>query len=195
MKLTVLLDCDGVLADFNARTFQDVVALKGSSEQTHQDWSIEETFGLSSKEKRWLKAQRSNPGWCLSIPPFEKAIQAVKDLRQMADVHIVTSPWMSPHWTHERYIWLKKHFGLSHNDVTFTHQKHRVFGHVFVDDKESHHIGWLDQHPNHTSFLWAQPYNVPVKGSIFYQSMFYTDNWEQLHEYVSYLTNNGNSVK
>ena len=188
MKLTVLLDCDGVLADFDGRTKQDVLNLKGSLNQTHFEWSIEETFGLTKKEKSWVKAQRSKPGWCFSIEPYPSAVEGVKKLKAIADVHVLTSPWMSDFWVPERYKWLQKHFGIGHDDVTFTHQKHRTFGHVLVDDKESHHMPWRDRHgPN--SYLWANPYNVPVNGSIFHRSVQYTDNWDQLVSDVAFLSN------
>lgn len=154
------MDCDGVLADFTARTHQDLVALKGEiPPQTHQEWNTEETFGLTKKEKIWIKAQRNAPGWCASIPPYAMALEGLPKLKEVAEVLVVTSPWMSRYWVPERYDWLQNHGRFHHKEVIFTHRKDLVQGDVFVDDKIEHVEAWAKAHPDKTALLFDQPYN------------------------------------
>jgi len=160
----ILLDCDGVLADFMGGVFDLVEKQTGLRHSIDEitEWDFVKAMGLAPDLAKTVKATLSGePGWWLSLKPFDQAAEAVALLRKMAEVYIVTSPWNSHrNWLHEREAWLKKHFGIPHSHVIACSAKHLVRGDILVDDKTSTLIDWQREHPTARAVRWEQPYNI-----------------------------------
>ena len=158
--MRILLDVDGVLANFTGHTLDTLVKMGGPSIRYEDitEWDV-----LSKIPAEWrgslVQAWRK-PGWCRSMPQYEGANLGVGALMNLGDVHFVTAGMpKSPTWADERVEWLRYYYGVDHRDVTFTHAKEWVEGDVFIDDKEEHVIEWYARHPTGCAILFMQPYN------------------------------------
>lgn len=163
MTTTLLLDCDGILADFVSAYLDIVRGVTGRSYSPHHvtQFSIETSLALSSDEAMVCnRAIGLAPGFARGIPVYEGAQDGLRRLQQIADVYVVTAPWnANPSWTHDREWWLKKHFDIPHSRVIHTSAKHLVRGDVFVDDKTSTCEAWREAHPDGLAVQWITPHN------------------------------------
>ena len=161
-KPIVLLDCDGVLADFTAATVRDWKNLTDHKIPPPKITNFDILPCLTDNylAYRQLSDMRNKPGWCMAIPPYEDAASPVQFLNKHTELHIVTTPLdTSKHWVPERKAWLEKHFGIQSHQITFTHNKHHFRGHFFVDDKPENVYKWSYHNPDGTGILWGCSYN------------------------------------
>lgn len=174
MRPIVLLDCDGPLADF---TTHYLVALarvtNGKALHTAEEvdrWAIHDCqffhdaavrFGVEREVlKRKVDAEVTAPGFCAHIPVQKGSQNAVAELRSLAQVYVVTSPWNSgATWMHERERWLLQHFDIGHKSVFHCSSKFLVRGDVFVDDKADHVATWAKAWPDSRAFLFDMHHN------------------------------------
>jgi 5'(3')-deoxyribonucleotidase len=160
MKLPrVLVDVDGVLADFLAPSLPLLKELTG------KDWDLSEfhswdIFDTVDRQFEDAFFDRINClGWCRNIPVFEGAQEAMARVAELADVYVVTSPMNHiPTWMHEREQWLKAHFNISPKKVVHTSAKYLCTGDVLIDDKPANVDAWLNEQPG-IGILFPQPYN------------------------------------
>lgn len=136
----VLLDVDGVLANFIGRVCEIASSITGRAHKPEdiKQFSFAAELGLTPEQKREVHGFIEKTGFWRNLEPYPEAIEGVRLLRAMRDVEItiVTSPWNSCRtWLHEREEWLKQHFDIHHGDVIPTSKKHMVCGKILVDDK------------------------------------------------------------
>lgn len=153
----VLLDVDGVLADFIGSVLATLKVITGEVRHPYEvdRFDFCEALSLPPVTARVVKDRISNErGWWSSLSVFPGAVEGVAALRSVADVYIVTSPWNSCHtWLHEREAWLKRWFDIPHSRVIATSAKHCVAGDVFVDDKTETLVKWDDEQGS----MWQMP--------------------------------------
>lgn len=188
---TILLDCDGVLADFSLGVCEVVKTITGRDFKPDNitEWDFCKALKLAPDEARDVRRALSMSGhvWP-NLKPFPAAQEAVKCLYKVANVYVITSPWNScKTWLHEREAWLDLHFDIPHTRVIATSAKHLVSGDIFVDDKPGnveawHHAqGWTDDHGGESrAVLWDAPYNreAEIDGAI------RATSWAQIEELV-----------
>jgi 5'(3')-deoxyribonucleotidase len=184
-RIRVLLDCDGVLADFVGGylgLLEDQLGIKATPEQiTHFD--IGASLGLSKEHSAKMKrAVGSCDGFarCLAVCPG--AVFGVRAIEEVADVYIVTSPFGSnPTWAHDREHWLHANFGIKSNRVVHTSAKYLVRGDFLVDDKTDALPKWMDNNPDRRGHAvqWETPHNR-LDGWLGVS----TNNWAELLERV-----------
>lgn len=193
--MIVLLDCDGVLADFTGgilRVYNERYGTDFSHEDI-TDWDMAHCLGVPN---RTIYGIASEPGFCANLKPLPGAEQALDDLNKIADVYCVTSPiHSSKHWMYERTEWLSSR-GVPYRRIIQGSAKHIIVGDVFIDDKPRSVQQWvyarnkrLGRTDGDGAFLWAQPYNNPdgclyedSKGNI--TSWRRTDDWQEIIDYV-----------
>jgi 5'(3')-deoxyribonucleotidase len=172
MNPTILLDVDGVLADFQSHYLGAIYAETGMvcDAASIDRWDIHETdvfiaaakhigIELSALRKR-VDAHVVKPDFCATIAVQQGAVEAVTRLQELGDVFVVTSPWdSSPTWMHERHHWVHRHFGIPRHHVIHTGRKHLIRGDIFVDDKLSHVEEWSAAWPNGLPILFDMPHN------------------------------------
>jgi 5'(3')-deoxyribonucleotidase len=156
----ILLDCDGVIADFvhTALKFTESRTGKKYTPSDVSKWDIFESLGhpeLWNQFNLFCEVE----GTCLDILPYPESLDPVAALKSKYDVVIVTSPVDAKPWMHERAVWLKQHFNIERKKVIFANEKHHVMGDVLIDDKPSNIIGWCEANPHGLGILWDQPYN------------------------------------
>lgn len=158
-SLNVLLDVDGVLADFlEAARRVTGLPLEG------QEYDVFKPLTVVQRVAAWEKIVQ--PGVVSGMQPMPGALAAVQALEGMADVHVVTTapdvavfPF-AIHWHRERLEWLHRVFGIEADRVTFTKQKHLVRGDVFIDDRPQNVRRWARANPEKRAILFGAPYNV-----------------------------------
>jgi 5'(3')-deoxyribonucleotidase len=173
MRPRVLVDCDGVMADFVGATLS--IAHRISSKR----WAVEDLKGWdfweSMKDRAVpdlearIKKAISEEGFCSEIPVIPGAVEGVESLRTIADVVVVTTPWRSRTWAHERFEWLERNFGLHRDLVIQTSNKADVDGDMLVDDSPANLRKWDKRRMERgarviSPVLWAAFHNAEETG-------------------------------
>lgn len=183
--LQIALDADGVLRNFTAGALVIVreVTGKAFSPADVTAFNFTKALGLSDAEAREvMKKITERRGFVTSLPPYEKARQGVRRLRELGDVFCVTSPWESelgtnPWWRDESEAWLALHFGIDR--VHHAHDKTEYDADLFVDDRSKNVRGWLSTRPHGCGVFWQTLHNtseaVPAGAHA-------TGSWDALYE-------------
>ena len=150
--MRILLDCDGVLADFG-KGFSALAREHGIDYTQQKGWDVFK--GMKRADRKRMERAVMQPGFCRSLPVIPGARDMVDGLRSDGhDVFCVTAFWFDhPTWTAERTTWLEAHMGIDRRHVVHTHAKALVAGDVFVDDKRAHVKAWSDAHPEGRAVL------------------------------------------
>lgn len=163
----VLLDCDGVLANFVDHLRAELAKL-GHKVSSPSQYDFLRGFGeeVGAAARTLLK----DPDTWRLIPPYEEAQKGVEFLRSLNhEIVVVTSPWLSCRgWADTRREWLDKHFDVSHADLIVTSRKEQVHGDVFLDDRSDMVQEWQEKNPTGWALLmnrsWAPDVHVRGKG-------------------------------
>lgn len=183
-KPEVLLDVDGVLADFVSAFLAAVEDATGTAYLPSDvtQWDIGKAIGLSPSAEacvydRYVRAR----GFCAGIKPYPGAKDAVTALAEVAEIYACTSPMKrAPFWKDERETWLAEHFGIDAHNVIFVHEKKMVRGAMIVDDKLAHVESWALHNPLGTGVLWKMPFNQTERaaaGERIKATTFWVDSW------------------
>ncbi|MDQ6215984.1 5'-3'-deoxyribonucleotidase [Achromobacter insolitus] len=162
--MIILLDQDGVLADFE-HAFIDAwherhpnippVAFEDrKSFYIRQDYAPE-LRGLA-------EAIYTAPDFIRNLPPVPGALEAVKELLALGmDVRICSSPLSQfENCVAEKYLWVEKHLGRdATNRLILTKDKTLVHGHLLIDDKP---VIEGAVRPRWKHILFDAPYNREV---------------------------------
>lgn len=153
---TVLLDCDGVMADFVGH-LRNLLAQRGHVIGEVVEYDFLRGFGevVGNIARELLK----DPETWRTLPAYDEAIDGVDRIQHHARVAVVTSPWLScREWTHARHAWLRREFDIEARDVIVTSAKELVRGDGFVDDRPETVEAWRLAHGAH-GFVMDRPYN------------------------------------
>lgn len=125
-KKTILIDIDGVIADFEAS------ATKHATE-----------MGITFQEFADQKIYRNLPGFYLGLDLIPGAKETIMKLDKVYDIIFVSAPsWGNIHCFTEKRVWIEKHFGrwaAKKMDLSF-HKGH-YFGHYLIDDRTKYGAG------------------------------------------------------
>jgi 5'(3')-deoxyribonucleotidase len=172
MTLRILLDCDGVIADFITPALAAAERVAGV-QLTYADVTDHHMQNLLPEQHRAaFLAELRAPGFCASIKPYENAPQNVSFLSLVlgAEIMIVTQPMSEcPTWEAERLAWVERYLSIrsvmpggplgAPPPVISTGDKHLVQGDLFVDDNPKNVLAWQAAWPQGLGLLWDRPYN------------------------------------
>lgn len=180
-RLSIILDCDGILSDFVAGMLPVVAEVTGKR-FTHADvtkFNFVEALDLTVTEGAAVKKViASRRGFAAALPPYPEARQGVRRLRELGDVICVTSPWDSnPWWRTERESWLALHFGI--DVVKHDDDKSGYDADLFVDDRSKHVSAWLSKRPDRTAVFWRTRHNTPEAVPA---GAYSTNSWDALYQ-------------
>jgi 5'-nucleotidase len=164
--MLILLDMDGVLADFE-QGFLDAWARKHPDQPTvapeqRRNFYIDDDYPEHCRPlvEKIFTAQ----GFYAGLPPIPGALQGVREMLEAGhDVSICTAPHSFVRYcVPEKYEWVERHLGSEFvRRVIVTKDKTLVFGDVLVDDRpniEGYRI------PAWRHVIYDQPYNREVQG-------------------------------
>lgn len=181
MKPRVLLDCDGVLADFHTPCLKIINELSGKDHKLEDltEWNLFDALGVTDIVRKQTYDRMNKPGWCRDIQLYPGCVEGVKNLRQVANVYVCTSPMNGPTWTHERDQWLREHFDFTTKHIIHTSAKYVCAGDFLVDDRIDNLRKWEKCHPYGIPIRWV----VPQYGGQVWDGVSMSD-WDQLVRYV-----------
>ena len=189
MRLRILLDCDGVLADFVRAYLWHVNKIHARriptaySPDDVTQWDIASALSLSKETEDEASAIMGRPGECLKISAYLGSSEGVRMLQELGDVHIVTTPFPpSETWTSQREKWLAVHYGIPRSRVCHAYDKTIVAGDVLIDDKTSTLVAWKRAHPGGVAILWDRPWN---RGDAW--SGMRATSWQEVADGIKYL--------
>jgi 5'(3')-deoxyribonucleotidase len=182
----VLLDCDGLLSDFTRGALSVVERTLGRRHVPEDIWHWDfcKALGIVGNDRiRVMQAISDDRSFAVNLPILPGALDGVRRLREIAEVHVVTSPWnTNSGWTYERERWLLRNFEIDHKHVHHSSAKYLFAGDVFVDDKASHVAEWVAAHRGKLAVLWRTLHNqteaVPTGAAV-------SSSWDLLVEWVS----------
>lgn len=158
--MRILVDVDGVLADFVGGALEFINALLGA-DCVYGDVRHWEMERLLPPEMRAAFAWHvQQPGFCRRLRPLRNELHYVRELQRLGhELVVVTSPWKTcATWIPERTAWVREYLGDV--ELHHTHDKASVPGDVLIDDKPSHVQAWQQAHPNGSAYLFVAPYNI-----------------------------------
>jgi len=162
-KPIILIDVDGVLADFLTPTLKMInnIIDVPITEKDVTQWDIFKSIKSNKYDIKGLCFKEySKNGFAMTLEPYEECLAPIKYINEIAEVYFVTVPVVSSKtWCHDRVAWLKKHFNIDDEQVIFTHNKSLVNGNMLIDDKIEHITAWSKLHEHSPAILWKQPYN------------------------------------
>lgn len=162
-RLKILVDADGVMADFTSAYLNVLADITGryhsSSEVT--SWEFKECVASEDEDKAVWARIRETPGLVRNLAPIWGLKSALAELRQLGDVVCVTSPVWGTTWAEERYHWLAEHGDFGRRDIVFASDKSHVHGDVLIDDHVKNLAEWFHEHGQRRGYplLVDQPYN------------------------------------
>ncbi len=110
-KLTIHLDMDGVLANFEK-------AMLAHPDYGTKGWKPDLSLDFETFEP---------------IPGSKEAVQKLLDMGH--DIYIAsTAPWNNPNAWGQKRNWIADHFPKLSRKVTLTHHKNLLIGDVLIDD-------------------------------------------------------------
>jgi len=184
----LLLDVDGVLADFMSAILDHVKELTGKTYAKSEitDWDI---FKFLEHKLPNVKAgcleRIAEPGFAAGLKPYPGSIEWVKRLNDLTDLYIVTAPAdISPTWVHERTWWLNRHYKIPADRIVYTASKHLVRGDIFVDDRPALVCEWKKHNPEGVAILWDHLYNRAQNDFYDYR----VDGWDKLLDIILKLS-------
>lgn len=171
--MRILLDVDGVLADFVTPALAVINTITGDAYRPQDITQHDITLAckLTDAQIKHWEAAISAPGFCASIQPYPSVDLHLERLRSVGDVIAVTAPLTvgnydaAPHWLPERYDWLRR-MSFGHKEIIFASDKSFIDGNYFVDDKVSNVEAWLKRQNwcgHMSAFVFAQPWNLKHK--------------------------------
>lgn len=154
--MRVLLDMDGVLADFDDHLFEVTSHLPWSSDQKAGLWRFATDGWHSHPDRKELVREVRRtveaPGWFASLPVLPGAKNGVAEIIDRGHtVWVVSKPLeANPTCASDKYAWIAEHFPELAKNVILAPQKHLVSGDVLIDDaikaREAVRADWLPVH-------------------------------------------------
>ncbi|XP_061191131.1 5'(3')-deoxyribonucleotidase, mitochondrial-like [Saccostrea echinata] len=142
-KLLVLVDLDGVMADFEGHFLtkwkqkypdEPFVAL----EDRRTFYLADQYETLKEGLKPMVKSVYESKGFFRDLPPIAGACSAVKEMNEMdgVEVFICSSPlFFYKYSAKEKFAWVEHYLGKNWiNKIILTRDKTIVSGHVLIDD-------------------------------------------------------------
>lgn len=152
----ILLDMDGVLADFLSQACH----IHKQPLESVDRWDFYESWGLTA-EQFWLPL-RGRAFWA-NLEPYHWARRLYYTLASQYDVTIATSPNKDPDCASGKVDWLYRYFGEDFRDYLIGPEKWLMAkpGHLLIDDNADTCRKFIELGGN--AVLFPQPWNTQVE--------------------------------
>uniref|UniRef100_H0XFU6 5', 3'-nucleotidase, cytosolic n=1 Tax=Otolemur garnettii TaxID=30611 RepID=H0XFU6_OTOGA len=184
----VLVDMDGVLADFEAGL------LRGFRRHFPEEpyVPLEQRRGFFAREQyRALRPDLADkvasvyeaPGFFLGLEPIPGALEAMREMNDIQDteVFICTSPLLKyEHCVGEKYRWVEQHLGPQFVErIILTRDKTVVLGDLLIDDKDNIQGGEETPTWEHILFTCCHNQHLVLPPSR-RRLLSWSDNWREI---------------
>jgi 5'(3')-deoxyribonucleotidase len=139
MRKQILLDQDGVLADFLSgaikvlnRAYGRDITLEQYSKEFGR-WGTYDYYGITV-EQFWKPIDDEHNFW-MNLEPMPWATKLYTALSAIGDVTIVTTPSLDPDCAKQKLQWLNYHLGIDSTQVFLGARKYLMAGNgILIDD-------------------------------------------------------------
>ncbi|KAB5555240.1 hypothetical protein PHYPO_G00031220 [Pangasianodon hypophthalmus] len=189
-RLRVLLDMDGVIADFEG----------GFLKKYRQRYPNDPYISLEERRGFWVSTQYGelrgdlcdkaisiweSKNFFMELEPIPGSVEAVKEMAKMknTDVFICTSPIKHyAHCPYEKYAWVERHLGPDFLEkVILTRDKTIVSGDILIDDKPD--IFGVEPNPSWEHILFTACHNKHLPASTTQRRLLsWADDWRGILE-------------
>jgi 5'-nucleotidase len=157
LQKIILIDCDGVLANFNEMAFRLIknqfnIDVKCDG----KNWDYFSYPNIKSISSKIWDDICNTPRLIRDIKKYNYADEFINRLREIGSVICLTSIPRSRFYPSERFEWLMEELGFDRKDIILCHRKYLVKGDVLIDDKPSNIITWHQQWKGFP-ILWKTP--------------------------------------
>jgi 5'-nucleotidase len=157
-KLRILVDLDGIVADFFGPLWVEYERLTGEKISTSQILCWDMSKYVSHPEV--LKSIYFRHGYFTTLPTLPGAVNALGELADDGHELVIVSSPCTPHSAAEKLEWCKKHLPfLDQKNVWIGHNKHHVRGDILIDDGPHNISAYRREHPEAFLTGIAHPYN------------------------------------
>ncbi|XP_032995169.1 5'(3')-deoxyribonucleotidase, cytosolic type [Lacerta agilis] len=169
-SLRVLVDMDGVLADFEGALLRGFsAAFPGEPRvelaQRRGFLALEQYRSLREDLGVKVASVYESPGFFLGLDPIPGAIEAMQEMIQMpnTEVFICTSPIRKYEYcVQEKYSWVQKHLGPKYVErIILTRDKTVVSADLLFDDKDA--VKGVEPNPSWEHILFSCCHNKHLK--------------------------------
>lgn len=190
MKLTILIDLDGITADTSPAWLDRIYETTGvratGADIKHWEMTDNPVFkGLSPEQ---IFGVLNEPGFTLGLKPMPGAVENIKNLYYAGhEIYFVTARFGS-NTMPETIKWVKQHFPFLRTDkyLCFHHDKYMVRGDVFIDDKPESLELYAKHNPDAHLVTINYPFNQLQLERLF--RVPYNENaWNLIHEHINLL--------
>lgn len=147
-KPILLLDMDGIIADFNFHSIRTYNEIHGSELDPKKcnDYIGDHEVLEKSIDPKALRRPYREPGFFLGCPVIPGAQEGVERLGQAFEIYVLTTHyWGNPTCVYEKELWLQRHFPKIAQRGIFTSHKELVPGNLFIDDRPKNIKAWKDK--------------------------------------------------
>jgi 5'(3')-deoxyribonucleotidase len=135
----ILLDMDGVLADFLSgaiealnRDFNRSITIDQYAREFGR-WETYDYYGITIKE--FWESIHKTPDFWYNLSPLPWCGQMYSVLQELGEVTIVTSPSEDPDCSAQKQRWLNRHLSVKPDAVFIGSRKHLMAGNgILIDD-------------------------------------------------------------
>lgn len=180
----VLVDMDGVLADYDGKMLKEV---RKHMESNPLEITRENLWSYLSINEHLKDKIEWEDGFFYSLEPIDGALEAIERMKKREwDIWICSSPSVTSKTCHsDKNNWLKKHFGdWLARKLILTKDKTLVIGDILIDDR-GEIKGINQENTSFTHILFEQPYNswspCYKTGNVIKN---WRDNWEEKLAYL-----------
>jgi len=155
----VLIDMDGVLADFEGRVVEGLAQRGYEPLEPSRRVSFKMGDDYPERVRSTIYEICRSPGFFRSLKPIEGAVESVHEIEAAGyHVAICTSPLTSsPTGMQEKHEWASEHLGDEYRSrIVITKDKTLVHGRWLIDDRPE--VEGMHQ-PSWEHILFDQPYN------------------------------------
>lgn len=191
--MVILMDVDGVCADFIGACL-NFINDKHKTNYTNDDINQDIRKTLSHLWDDDCEKMIKSPGFCESLSIIPGCLEAYEYFRKTGyRIVFCTTPYRNaPHWPHERFLWLKKHFKIEREDLIFATDKRFVHGVALIDDKPSNVISWKQYHMHAnnsggTGVVFKQPWNLKDSLEIQKSHAVWSNDWTEISDNIQYI--------
>jgi 5'(3')-deoxyribonucleotidase len=164
--MLTLIDCDGVIANFDKMFYtvlKDEFNIDFDADQDQQ-WDYFNHPQVKAIKNDVWKYILGTKGLIRGLEQYDYTQEFLAKLREIGDVECVTSVVSGGYYADERIMWLIEEAGFERYDIHLSYKKHRIKGDVFIDDKPDNVVKWADAWITDPIWGWDDfpPSHLPV---------------------------------
>lgn len=156
---TILVDCDGVLADLVGGLCK--TSVPHLTPDSFNKYSFRDS--LSATDHNKIVYHMFSDGFARNLEWYPGAQTFVRRLRELGKVLCITAATNSNTWHSDRLAWLND--TIHANDVLFvpSDHKHTVSGDFLIEDNAENCLAWVTSNPIGRAILVDRPWNRDVR--------------------------------